>query len=140
MIALLPHCGFLSETTRMLAIGQALVARGQPVVFATHGGPYAHVIEDAGFPLTRLDPPMDAARCAQFLRDLVQIGRPGLRLQPADEVRASVQAEAAFLRSQGARMAVIGFTLTAYLSSRVAGVPLASSHKSRPPTNRLVVR
>jgi UDP:flavonoid glycosyltransferase YjiC (YdhE family) len=39
MIALLPHCGFLSETTRMLAIGQALVARGQPVVFATHGGP-----------------------------------------------------------------------------------------------------
>ena len=103
MIALLPHCGFLSETTRMLAIGQALVARGQPVVFATHGGPYAHVIEDAGFPLTRLGPPMDDARCAQFLRDLVQLGRPGLRLQPADEVRASVQAEAAFLRAHGAR-------------------------------------
>ena len=124
MIALLPHCGFLSETTRMLAIGQALVARGQPVVFATHGGPYAHVIEDAGFPLTRLGPPMDDARCAQFLRDLVQLGRPGLRLQPADEVRASVQAEAAFLRAHGARMAVIGFTLTAYLSSRLAGIPL----------------
>ena len=128
MIALLPHCGFLSETTRMLAIGQALVARGQPVVFATHGGPYAHVIEDAGFPLTRLGPPMDDARCAQFLRDLVQLGRPGLRLQPADEVRASVQAETAFLRAHGARMAVIGFTLTAYLSSRLAGIPLASSH------------
>lgn len=128
MIALLPHCGFLSETTRMLAIGQALAARGQPVVFATHGGPYAHVIEQAGFALTRLGPPMDDARCARFLHDLVQIGRPGLRLQPADEVRASVQAEAAFLRACGARMAVIGFTLTAYLSSRVAGIPLASSH------------
>lgn len=128
MIALLPHCGLLSETSRLLAIGQALVARGQSVVFATHGGPYAHVIEDAGFPLTRLEPGMDRARCERYLRDLVQIGRPGLRLQAPDEVRASVQAEVAFLRQQGAAMAVIGFTLTAYLSSRVAGIPLASSH------------
>jgi UDP:flavonoid glycosyltransferase YjiC (YdhE family) len=39
-----------------------------------------------------------------------------------------VQAEARFLREQGAQMAVIGFTLTAYLSSRVAGIPLVSSH------------
>jgi UDP:flavonoid glycosyltransferase YjiC (YdhE family) len=128
MIALFPNCGFLSETSRMLAIGQALVARGQPVVFATHGGPYARVIEDAGFTLTRLDPPMDAARCERFLRDLIQIGRPGVRLQTPEEVRASVQAEARFLREQGAQMVVIGFTLTAYLSSRVAGIPLASSH------------
>ena len=128
MVVLMPHCGFLSETTRMLAIGQALVARGQPVVFATHGGPYAHVIEDAGFPLTRLGPPMDDARCAQFLRDLVQLGRPGVRLQPADEVRESVRAEVDFFRRSGARMAVIGFTLTAYLSARVAGIPLAASH------------
>jgi len=128
MIALLPHCGFLSETSRMLAIGQALVARGQPVVFATHGGPYAHVIEDAGFALTRLAPQMDRARCERYVRDLVQIGRPGVRLQPPDEVRASVQAETAFFREHGVQMAVIGFTLTAYLSSRVAGIPLASSH------------
>lgn len=128
MIALLPHCGFLSETSRMLAIGQALVARGQPVVFGSHGGPYAHVIEDAGFSLTRLEPGMDRARCERYLHDLVQIGRPGLRLQPPDEVRAAVQAEAAFFRAHGASMAVIGFTLTAYLSSRVAGIPLASSH------------
>jgi UDP:flavonoid glycosyltransferase YjiC (YdhE family) len=128
MIALLPNCGFLSETSRMLAIGQALVARGQPVVFATHGGPFAHVIEDAGFALTRIEPAMDSVRCERYVRDLVQIGRPGVRLQPPDEVRASVQAEARFLRAQGAKMAVIGFTLTAYLSSRVVGIPLASSH------------
>ncbi len=119
MIALLPHCGFLSETTRMLAIGQALVARGQPVVFATHGGPYAHVIEDAGFELTRLAPAMDQARCNSYLRDLVQIGRPGVRLQPPDEVRTSVQAEAAFLRAHGAQMVVldhqVGAIADAYL-------------------------
>lgn len=128
MIALLPHCGFLSETSRMLAIGKALVELGHSVVFATHGGPYAHVIEDCGFTLTQLEPHMDGARCEQYLRDLVQIGRPGVRLQPPEEVRAGVQAEASFFRTHGAELAVIGFTLTAYLSSRVVGIPLASCH------------
>lgn len=128
MIALLPHCGFLSETTRMLHIAQALRAQGEPVCFATHGGPYAHVLTDAGETVTRLAPHFDRARCERFLRDLVQIGRPGVRMQPADEVRESVAAEAAFLQSVGARAVVTGFTLTAYLSSRVAGVPLITSH------------
>lgn len=58
----------------------------------------------------------------------MQIGKPGVRLQPPDEVRASAQAELAFFRVSGARLAVIGFTLTAYLSTRLAGIPLASSH------------
>jgi len=128
MIALLPHCGFLSETTRMLAIARALRARGEPVCIATHGGPYARVLTDAGEAYTLLSPTMDDARCRRYLADLVQIGRPGVRLQPRDEVRAAVQAEADFLRACGARMAVIGFTLTAYLSSRLVGIPLAASH------------
>lgn len=128
MIALVPHCGFLSETSRMLAIGQALKARGEPVVFATHGGPYQHVIEDAGFELTVLPPTMDTDRCARYIRDLCQIGRPGLRLQPHDEVRQSVDAEAGFFRQHDVRAVVIGFTLTVYLSSRVVGIPVVTSH------------
>lgn len=128
MIALMPHGGFLSETTRMLHIGQALRARGEAVCFATHGGPYAPVLADAGETVTPLAPHFDRARCERFLRDLVQIGRPGVRMQGADEVRESVAAEAAFLRERGARAVVTGFTLTAYLSSRAAGVPLVTSH------------
>jgi UDP:flavonoid glycosyltransferase YjiC (YdhE family) len=128
MIVLMPHCGFLSETSRMLHIAQALQARGEEVALATHGGPYTRVLDDAGMPWTQLEPAMDAARCAQYLRDLVQIGRPGVRMQPPDEVRRSVAAEAAFLRERRARLVVIGFTLTAYLSSRLAGIPLAASH------------
>ena len=128
MIALLPHCGFLSETSRMLHIAQALRAQGEDVCLATHGGPYARVLADAGEPFTLLEPRFDDARCATFLRDLVRIGQPGVRLQPADEVRRSVEAEAAFLRATGARAVVTGFTLTAYLSSRVAGVPMVASH------------
>lgn len=128
MIALLPHCGFLSETSRMLAIGQALRARGEAIVFATHDGPYRHVIEQAGFEVTVLPPVMDRERCARYIGGVVQIGRPGARLQPPDEVRAGVQAEVEFFRHHGARAVVIGFTLTAYLSSRLAGIPLIAAH------------
>lgn len=128
MIALVPHCGFLSETSRMLAIGQALQVQGERVVFVTHGGPYQHVIMEAGFDLTVLPAVMDRDRCARYVRDICQIGRPGLRLQSPDEVRASVTAEADFFRRHDVRAAVIGFSLTVYLSSRLAGVPVVASH------------
>jgi len=128
MIVLMPHCGFLSETTRMLHIAQALQARGESVALATHGGPYLGVLQASGLPVTVLPPVADAARCAAFIRDLCRIGQPGVRLQTADEVRTAVAAEAQFLREQGARAVVIGFTLTAYLSSRRVGIPLVASH------------
>lgn len=128
MIVLLPNCGFLSETSRMLALARALRERGLPACIASHGGPYSQVLDQAGEAWTRLLPQMDNERCATYLRDLVRIGKPGVRLQPADEVRAAVDAEAAFFRDVGATAVVIGFTLTAYLSSRVAGIPLVASH------------
>lgn len=128
MIALLPNCGFLSETSRMLHIARALRTQGMETCIATHGGPYTRVLEEAGERYTLLEPRFDAARSARYLRDLVQIGRPGVRMQPPEEVRRSVAAEAEFLRAQGAAAVVIGFTLTAYLSSRVAGIPLVASH------------
>lgn len=128
MIALVPHCGFLSETSRMLHIAQALRAANEQVCMATHGGPYTRVLEAAGERVTLLEPRFDDARCATYLRDLVQIGRPGVRMQPAEEVRSSVAAEAEFLRAVGARAVVTGFTLTTYLSSRVAGIPMVTSH------------
>lgn len=128
MIALLPHCGFLSETSRMLHIGQALRAQGEAVCFASHGGPYLDVLTQAGETVTPQAPHFDRARCDRFLNDLVQIGRPGVRMQDAAEVRASVAAEVEFLRTMGACAAVTGFTLTSYLSTRVAAIPLITSH------------
>lgn len=128
MIALFPNCGFLSETSRMLHIARALQGLGESLCMATHGGPYTRVLDDAGMPYTLLEPRMDDARCRQYLRDLKQVGRPGVRLQSAEEVRSGAAAEADFLRARNARMLVIGFTLTGYLSSRLAGIPLATSH------------
>jgi UDP:flavonoid glycosyltransferase YjiC (YdhE family) len=128
MIALLPHCAFLSETSRMIAIARALEARGIPVVIATHGGPYTSVLDAVGVKYTLLEPTMDAARCERFIEGCVRLGHPSQPLQPVEEVRASVASEVEFFRETGVAMAVIGFTLTAYLSTRVVGIPLATSH------------
>ena len=128
MIVLLPNCGFLSEVSRMLAIAGALQARGEAVAIATHGGPYARVLDAAGVPWTLLTPEMDDARCARFVRDLVHISQPRVRLQDLDEVRQCVATEVEFFRQVNACAVVIGFTLTAFLSARVAGIPLITSH------------
>ncbi|OUL98828.1 nucleotide disphospho-sugar-binding domain-containing protein [Variovorax sp. JS1663] len=112
----------------MLAIAQALMARGEPIVMATHGGPYTRVLDEAGMPYTLLEPLMDEQRCRDYIAGIVALGRPGARLQSADEVRAGVRSEVEFLRVHAADMVVIGFTLTAFLSARVLGIPLAASH------------
>ncbi len=129
MIVLFPHCGFLSETSRMLAIARALVAQGASVTLATRGGPYRRFLEESGLPLVDLEPRLDAPGVERFLAALLSMGQPGAApMLSVAEIRAAVASEAALLRDVGARAAVIGFTLTAFLSSRVAGIPLVTSH------------
>jgi UDP:flavonoid glycosyltransferase YjiC (YdhE family) len=128
VIGLFPHCGFLSETSRMVAIYQALRALGEPVCIATHGGPWEYLLDAAGVELTRLEPYMSAERCARFLRDLPGIGSPRQSMYADDEMIAHVRSEADFMRQRGITMAVSGFTLTTLLSTRIAGIPLATSH------------
>ncbi|MFO0712155.1 MAG: hypothetical protein U0353_20060 [Sandaracinus sp.] len=129
MIVLLPHCGFLSETSRMLSIGRALRARGARVRFATHGGPYEGLLREAGEEVDRLAPSLSDERCARFVAELpgVSAGPPKGPLS-VEELRAMVPAEAAYLREHGAEAVVTGFTLSALLSSRVAGIPLVTEH------------
>lgn len=129
MIVLFPHCGFLSETSRMLAIARALVAQGAPVTLATRGGPYRRFLEESGLPLVDLEPRLDPPGVERFLAALLGMGHPGAAPMLSEaEIRAAVASEVALLREVGARAVVIGFTLTAFLSSRVAGIPLVTSH------------
>ena len=128
MIGLFPHCGFLSETSRMLAIHAALRALGEPVCVATHGGPWESLLTRAGVDWTQLGPRMDGARCARFIRSLPGIGAPGQSMYSDEEMLVYAQAEAEFMRRRGVRLAVTGFTLTTLLSTRLAGIPLAASH------------
>lgn len=129
MIAFLPNCGFLSEVSRAVEIARALTERSVAVAFAARGGPYAHLIEQAGFDLHRLDPAADPHSHRRFLDALLSMGpRARTEFYTDDELRAAVQAERAFLQDIGAAAAVTGFTLTAYLSTRLAGVPLVTDH------------
>lgn len=128
VIGLFPHCGFLSETSRMLAIHEALRAIGEPTCVATHGGPWECLLDAAGVDWVRLEPRMNAERCARFVRDLPGIGSPRQSMYSDDEMLAHVRSETEFMREHGIDMAVAGFTLTTLLSTRLAGIPLATSH------------
>ncbi len=61
MIVLLPHVGFLSETSRMIAIDEALRARGVDASEATHGGTWEETLRASGVAFEVLEPRMTNA-------------------------------------------------------------------------------
>jgi UDP:flavonoid glycosyltransferase YjiC (YdhE family) len=128
MICLMPNCGFLSETSRMLEIHRALLARGADVVVLTHGGPYVDVLRDHGVDVTVLGPGWDGERVARFMAAIPDM-RPGeASMWSVDEIRDYVALEADFFGERGVTAAVTGWTLTALLSTQVAGIPLVTEH------------
>lgn len=128
VIVLLPHCGFLSETSRMLAIAGALEARGARPVIASHGGPYEHLLGEAGVTWRRIPPAMSPTEHTQFIDALLSIGRENLSFYAEEYLRSAIRAEAELFEETGAAMAVIGFNLASYVSTRVSAIPLATSH------------
>lgn len=112
----------------MLEIAQALQARETEVLIASHGGTYEHILDESDFPWKRLLPRMSQDQATDFVERLVNLGLGGEALHSQNFVHEAVAAEAELLRETHAKMAVIGFNLTSFLSTRVAGVPLAASH------------
>jgi UDP:flavonoid glycosyltransferase YjiC (YdhE family) len=129
MITFLPHGAFLSEVSRSIEIAGALQAQGTPVCFASRGGPYTQLITSAGFDLHPLEPEADDDTARRFLEAVLKMGpRTSIDFFTDEELRAAVQAELAFLRDVGAVAAITGFTLSAYLSTRLAGISLITDH------------
>ena len=128
MICLLPHCAYLSETTRMMAIRKALVERGAEVAVATHGGVHERLLSDASIDYQCVGPHMSEARGRQFVSMGAGMGPPNQSMWTDAEISAYVQAEAAFFREHRVQVAVTGFTLTTLLSTRLAGVRLVTEH------------
>lgn len=129
MIAFLPHCDFLSEVSRAIAIAGALRERQVPVSFASRGGRFSHLIPEAGFSLQPLDPPVTEETTRRFFEILTSMDPSGPANFYTDaELREAVRSELEFLRSTEARLAVTGFTLSAYVSTRLADIPLATDH------------
>ena len=128
MICLLPHCAYLSETSRMLELHRALTELGIDVRVATHGGPHERLLAEAGIRYDVLGPGLSAARAAAFVGSAVGLGDPHQSMYDDAEIRMYVAAEAEYFRTHGITVAVTGFTLTTLLSSRLAGVQVITEH------------
>lgn len=128
MIALLAQCAYLSETSRMIELHRALTARGAAVRVATHGGAHQNLLTAAGIPYEVIGPPMSDARGARFVADAPGLGSVRQSMYTDAELRSYVLAEASWLSRHGATCAVTGFLLTAQLSTRLAGIPLVTTH------------
>lgn len=112
----------------MLEIARALRERGADVTLATQGGPYEDLLEESGLAWRRLPPGMGREEAEDFREKIVDWGLTGEPLHSREFMRRAVAAEAELFRRADADMAVIGFTLSAFLSTRVVGIPLATSH------------
>ncbi|HET6987788.1 MAG TPA: hypothetical protein VFI00_14285, partial [Kribbella sp.] len=128
MICLLPHCAYLSETSRMLELHRALTQLGIEVRVATHGGPHERLLAEAGIAYDVLGPGLSATRAAAFVGSAVGLGDPRQSMYDDAEIRMYVAAEAEYFRANGITVAVTGFTLTTLLSSRLAGVRVITEH------------
>ncbi|GGN95455.1 hypothetical protein GCM10010112_85710 [Actinoplanes lobatus] len=130
MICLVPHCAYLSQTSRMIEIYRALRERGVTPRVATHGGTYESALRAAGIDYDIVGPRMDDERCARFLREQPSSGPVGQSAYSDEELRAYVTAEAEYFTRHGIRTAVTGFTLTTTLSTRLAGIRLVTEHSA----------
>lgn len=128
MICLLPHCAYLSETSRMLELHRALTELGLEIRVATHGGPHERLLAKAGIEYDVLGPGLSPARAAAFVGSAVGLGDPRQSMYDDAEIRTYVAAEAEYFRTHGITIAVTGFTLTTLLSSRLAGVQVITEH------------
>ncbi len=128
MICLVPHCAYLSSTSRMLELFHALRERGNQPRIACHGGTYEAVLRDVGVPYDLVGPRMSAERCERFIRDEIGIGYVGQSMYRDQEIRDYVRAETEYFRRHGIQVVVTGFTLTTLLSARLAGAHLVTEH------------
>ena len=112
----------------MLELYRALRARGAEVRVATHGGTYERELRDAGVAVDLVGPGVTAERCAAFVRSVPGIGPTDQSMWSDAELRAYTELEVAYFREHAVRVVVTGWTLTALLSTRVAGIPLVTEH------------
>lgn len=125
-VVLLPNAGFLSETTRMLAVFRELENLGTPVVLGSHGGTYEGILQEEGGSWERIPPAQTRKDCARLLEVLYNPLQG--RLFSKQQLRETVENEIAYLLRVGARVVVSGFTLSASISARAVGIPLVVTH------------
>ncbi len=103
MICLLPHCSYLSETSRMLAIRRALLARGARVTVATHGGTHERLLRQLGVPYDIVGPAMTEERSRRFVHHGPGIGAPSQSMMVGKVSTVSEKSSAGCAARRGQR-------------------------------------
>jgi UDP:flavonoid glycosyltransferase YjiC (YdhE family) len=118
-----PETFNIAETTRMIEVAKAAQSHFAPH-FMGYGGAFVHLIQEAGFPFHLLEPRYTQAK----IEHLWKVDRMEAFAAPftVEEVRRRVRSELDLYNALQPRAIVIGFTLTVYLSARIAGIPLTA--------------
>lgn len=120
-IVFAPETCNLAETSRMLVIARA--CKNQfTFLFTSYGGDFTHLVEDARFPLRKLNPQLTPEK----IEHLYKADRMESMADPftVGELTARVESEIALFQEVKPAAVVMGFTLSMAISARVAGIPL----------------
>lgn len=120
-----PLCGFLSETSRMVAIYKKLVELGIPAKIVTHGGTYEFVLENENLPYDKIEPAISSDDCKHYL-DVMD--KPWIDLYDKPTLNKMVISEMEYFKSSNASAVITGFQLSTALSARGANIPLIVTH------------
>ncbi len=111
----------IAEVTRMIEIAKTCRDRFNCEFFG-YGGDYAHLIEDAGFPLHLLEPRVTPQRADElFKADRMEAG--GKFFTNAEMITRATN-EIALYKKLNPAAVVIGFTLSTLISAPAAKIPL----------------
>lgn len=113
----------IAETTRMIEIAKASCHHFEPH-FASYGGKFESLIEEAGFPLHHLQPEETPEKIDYLWR--VDRGETFGHPYTVEEVRQRVKSECDLIAQLQPQALVMGSVLTLAISARVAGVPLVN--------------
>jgi UDP:flavonoid glycosyltransferase YjiC (YdhE family) len=111
----------------MLELHRAFARLDVPAVSATHGGSFQRVYDDADVDLLRLGE-ISAERQREMVASVPGMRGPKSDMWTAAELRSQVEAELRLIERLAPRVLVTGWTLSALISSKVAGIPLVTEH------------
>jgi UDP:flavonoid glycosyltransferase YjiC (YdhE family) len=129
VICCFPNCAYLSETSRMIAVYKRLLAKGEKVIMATHGGSYDYVLKEEKIPVEHVPPVMSHERAQEFVAaNRGEQGPLGFGFYTIDELREHVKSEIEFFKTHNVSVVLSGFALSTAVSTRAVGIPLAVTH------------
>lgn len=115
----------LAETGRMIEIARAAQKQFR-VHFASYGGQFEKLIEEEGFPLTKLEPRLTREQLDRLRRVLSGETPNTLGYLTRRDLAARVPREMAFFEAEQPAAVLTGWCLSVTISARAAGIPFVN--------------